>query len=413
EHQKKQLKSGLETSSSTTGLEMPDRTAEFHGAVKVFRRSFPVDAVVREPADRKTPSDFLLSASNIALGFEGTSKLIERVKKLVGRKGFSNNPAAEINDVMGLFEGDIAGLQRDINLLYRYADGNSRGSPRPNSQRQKHCQHIVATLQHTAKEHTKAFRDALLQRAAVEKQQSERQQIFSHSRGVAPMAKLDYPLFGAGGGQARGSGRHSRRHGHREGRGGGTRVPSRGLDRDSEENGHHSPRQLLPPDRAASATDRQAGQGLQQGEEASGGQKPPLPLPIPSPGGEGIFGRGAGVSGGGPNLNSHESSTTAAGGGRGGVNWPQQPPKVQGVTGHIKSYGAGEGEQGGGPRPQQGVTVPFQEGAGVNGQARVGSRKAGGGGGYDAQARRAAWQVQVQEDSKNRLKESHKVQRCL
>lgn len=44
---------------------------------------------------------------------------IERLKKLVGRKGFSNNPAAEISDVMKLFEGDMAGLQRDIASLQR------------------------------------------------------------------------------------------------------------------------------------------------------------------------------------------------------------------------------------------------------------------------------------------------------
>lgn len=44
---------------------------------------------------------------------------IGRLKKLVGRKGFSNNPAAEINEVMKLFEGDMAGLQRDISSLQR------------------------------------------------------------------------------------------------------------------------------------------------------------------------------------------------------------------------------------------------------------------------------------------------------
>lgn len=33
----------------------------------------------------------------------------------------------------------------------------------------------------------------------VEKQQNDRQRIFSHSRGVAPAAQLDYPLFGNGG----------------------------------------------------------------------------------------------------------------------------------------------------------------------------------------------------------------------
>lgn len=49
-----------------------------------------------------------------------TCNQIERLKKLVGRKGFSNNPAAEISDVMKLFEGDMAGLQKDIAALQRY-----------------------------------------------------------------------------------------------------------------------------------------------------------------------------------------------------------------------------------------------------------------------------------------------------
>lgn len=48
-----------------------------------------------------------------------TFSQIERMKKLVGRKGFSNNPAAEISDVMALFEGDMAELQRDIASLQR------------------------------------------------------------------------------------------------------------------------------------------------------------------------------------------------------------------------------------------------------------------------------------------------------
>ncbi|CAN0457015.1 unnamed protein product, partial [Hapterophycus canaliculatus] len=78
----------------------------------------------------------------------------------------------------------------------RHADGKTRGSPPVNSQRQMHCAFIVATLRKSAQEHTKAFRDALLLRAAVEKQQNERQRKFSHSRGVAPATQLDYPLFG-------------------------------------------------------------------------------------------------------------------------------------------------------------------------------------------------------------------------
>lgn len=49
------------------------------------------------------------------------ARQIGRLKKLVGRKGFSNNPAAEINEVMKLFEEDMAGLQRDISSLQRCA----------------------------------------------------------------------------------------------------------------------------------------------------------------------------------------------------------------------------------------------------------------------------------------------------
>ncbi len=41
----------------------------------------------------------------------------------MGRKGFSNNPAAEISDVMKLFEEDMAGLQRDIASLQRCGYG--------------------------------------------------------------------------------------------------------------------------------------------------------------------------------------------------------------------------------------------------------------------------------------------------
>lgn len=51
---------------------------------------------------------------------------IERLKKLVGRKGFSNNPAQEISDVMKLFEGDMAGLQKDIASLQRCAADKSQ-----------------------------------------------------------------------------------------------------------------------------------------------------------------------------------------------------------------------------------------------------------------------------------------------
>ena len=49
----------------------------------------------------------------------------------------------------------------------RYAEGKGRAGPPANSQRQKHYLFIVATLQKNAQEHTKAFRDALLLRAAV------------------------------------------------------------------------------------------------------------------------------------------------------------------------------------------------------------------------------------------------------
>lgn len=60
----------------------------------------------------------------------------------------------------------LAGRVRDSGNG-RYADGQSRGSPPPNSQRQKHCKYIVSTLRNSAQEHAKAFKDTLLQRAAV------------------------------------------------------------------------------------------------------------------------------------------------------------------------------------------------------------------------------------------------------
>lgn len=56
---------------------------------------------------------------------------IGRLKKLVGRKGFSNNPAAEISEVMKLFEEDMAGLQRDISSLQRYARGVQKSIRQP------------------------------------------------------------------------------------------------------------------------------------------------------------------------------------------------------------------------------------------------------------------------------------------
>lgn len=56
--------------------------------------------------------------------FSGVCRQIGRLKKLVGRKGFSNNPAAEISDVMKLFEEDMAGLQRDIASLQRCVDNS-------------------------------------------------------------------------------------------------------------------------------------------------------------------------------------------------------------------------------------------------------------------------------------------------
>ncbi|CAM9698238.1 unnamed protein product, partial [Choristocarpus tenellus] len=270
---------------------MTDRTAEFQGVVKVFRRSIPVDELARPPPSRDT-SDFFRTAASIALGFEGTSKLIDRVKKLVGRKGFSNNPAAEINVVMNLFESDMADLQRDIEILSlqihastnlnvkgtslslslasttsRYTDGNSKGGPRPNSQHQKHCLHIVTTLRNAAKEHTKAFRDALLLRAAVEKQQNDRQRIFSHSRGVAPMAQLDYPLFGGGGGGNSGLKRRDRyksRVGEHSTKGASSGVAEGGLGNDQQ--------LRRPPEQLKATT-------IPKLEQGQGPENTPLPFP--------------------------------------------------------------------------------------------------------------------------------------
>lgn len=68
---------------------MTDRTEEFRGAVKVFRLTVAVDgasnpangnshpsSVLEEPLPRAQTSEFLQLASSVAVGFEGTAKLV-------------------------------------------------------------------------------------------------------------------------------------------------------------------------------------------------------------------------------------------------------------------------------------------------------------------------------------------------
>lgn len=68
---------------------MTDRTEEFRGAVKVFRLTIVVDgasnpadayshpsSVLEQPIPRAQTSEFLQLASSVAVGFEGTAKLV-------------------------------------------------------------------------------------------------------------------------------------------------------------------------------------------------------------------------------------------------------------------------------------------------------------------------------------------------
>ena len=67
---------------------MTDRTEEFRGAVKVFRLTVAVDgaskpangdscpSVLEQPLPRAQTSEFLQLASSVAVGFEGTAKLV-------------------------------------------------------------------------------------------------------------------------------------------------------------------------------------------------------------------------------------------------------------------------------------------------------------------------------------------------
>lgn len=65
----------------------------------------------------------------MALGFEATEKLVDRLWKLVGRKGISNDPSAEIEDVSRLFKEDMGALQKeveDLSMWVKRAKGAGR-----------------------------------------------------------------------------------------------------------------------------------------------------------------------------------------------------------------------------------------------------------------------------------------------
>lgn len=71
---------------------MTDRTEEFRGAVKVFRLTVAVDgasnpanrySVLEQPLPRGQTSEFLQLASSVAVGFEGTAKLVSASHRLV------------------------------------------------------------------------------------------------------------------------------------------------------------------------------------------------------------------------------------------------------------------------------------------------------------------------------------------
>ncbi|CAN0003055.1 unnamed protein product, partial [Phaeothamnion confervicola] len=189
---------------------MVDRTTEFNGAVRIFQKAAASANGTPPKEERHTapPGDFTTAAANVAVGFQGTMKLIERLRKLVGRKGLSNDPTVEIGEVAGFFKGDMATLQTELTALQRslrpcgdpfryalpflvrtlpastsgrYADGCAAQSPPANTQRQKHCQCVCAALRKTAELQMRAFQEALQQRTAILRQQNERRKHFSHT----------------------------------------------------------------------------------------------------------------------------------------------------------------------------------------------------------------------------------------
>eukprot|EP00904_Undaria_pinnatifida_P010314 jgi/Undpi1/6412/HiC_scaffold_20.g08893.m1 len=395
--------------------------------------------------------------------------MIGRLKKLVGRKGFSNNPAAEISDVMKLFEGDVAGLQKDIASLQRYAEGKGRAGPPANSQRQKHYQFIVATLQKNAQEHTKAFRDALLLRAAVEKQQNDRQRIFSHSRGVTPAAQLDYPLFGGSSSSSNTNRYSTYNNDNYDNSVGGSSSNNTGL------RSRPARRPVAPPSPPAPAPTLKAGRGGEGGngrsppprasgksdrEDTVGGggrdyrakkeppqssQFPPPPPPPPWPrggaqgggggiggesaalataaagaagvavaGGDGGGGAGGRTGGGGGGGNAFRGMSPFGGdhGGGGGGGVTADRPGAEGGRDYRVGYGGG-GRAGAGSVAMNGAGPAASlksptVGAGLRKRPRREDQADA-----EEESRRAAWQVQVQEDSKNRVEESHKVEKMI
>jgi len=71
-------------------------------------------------------SDFAAAAATVAKGFAGTLRLVQRLQRLVTRKGMHNDPTAEIEDVTAVFKKDLGRLQGDIESLLRYAEKHYR-----------------------------------------------------------------------------------------------------------------------------------------------------------------------------------------------------------------------------------------------------------------------------------------------
>lgn len=172
-----------------------DRTTEFQGCIRVFARNGDT-ALPPDAAPSNEPSYFVKTASQVELALGCASKLIDQLKKLVSRKGISNDPSMEISDVSRLFKGDMDALKVELTQLEAYVDGTSgRGGPSPGSQRQKHCLCIVASLRQTAAQHTQAFQAALQQRNVVMKEQNERRKLYSHTQPVNLRSQMASPLF--------------------------------------------------------------------------------------------------------------------------------------------------------------------------------------------------------------------------
>lgn len=170
----------------------------------------------------------------------------------------------------------------------------------------------------------------------VEKQQSERQRKFSHSRGVAPATQLDYPLFGSGAGAGPGGPRRRPLRGRPEAPPAPPPTSAAPPGGDDEDNKGHGA--------GGARGGRAAGAGGRLGSSTAAAIASSLPFPSGRPGGRV---RGAGAGGGS--------------GDQGGPSWPQKPgppPWPAQGNGNVNGDGNGHGPgHGMGPLPGGGGGV--------------------------------------------------------